>query len=421
MTDLVLLVPSEQFYALHDWDSPEVHKFQRQAQCLSWDPWPVKHTVSNHVFSAAQNLVRIHNARCITCSQKITLLPASGNNVHQQGGSVDRGLYSLRSPSALPVKMHIWQTPGAKIMASKGLQTAPLTGILASFGNLKKTNIRACDICKHYRCWKSRSISKQWLECVPTRLHRTVHERWWSFNGFPFLRLPFELREMVTRVVIGPYAEPWKRDFRTAYPRRPSYATQQSRKSNMSLAGVNKQLYSEVMTTFSLYTTLLLWNGEQMGRFFDRVSVGIMESSSFCKNVRHIELDLGPTQLRQLFHVPRDVRAGDSAKSCYDRLGTRFQMWVNKRHLRRFLINFPHVSHCWRDWECDLTICQKTFCLRVWAGVRVVLRDVPTIEMGGHIDDKQKQEWLQDLSLERKGVVADPEGLRGWQKNIWAQ
>lgn len=203
MADRIPSVPSEQFFAIHDWDNLEV-KARRQAQGLVWDPWPVKlkHTVNDDILSAAQVLVRIHNTGCITCSLQITLLPASGNIPNRQGGSADRGLYSLRSPSELPVRIHIWQPPGAKIMASKGLQTAALTVILASFGSLKKRNIKPSDICKHYRCWKSRLISKKWLESVPSQLHRIVHERWWSFNGSSFLKLPLELREMIVRMVI---------------------------------------------------------------------------------------------------------------------------------------------------------------------------------------------------------------------------
>lgn len=90
--------------------------------------------------------------------------PASGNYPNVQG---DRGLYSIRSPCALPVNIHIWQTPRTNVMARKGLQTAALIAVLASFGSLKRDNIEARDICKHYRCWKSPSISKKWSQCVP--------------------------------------------------------------------------------------------------------------------------------------------------------------------------------------------------------------------------------------------------------------
>ncbi|CAD6589640.1 MAG: hypothetical protein ASARMPREDX12_003911 [Alectoria sarmentosa] len=402
MADRTPSVPSEKFYAIHDWDSLEV-KARRQAQGLVWDPWPVKlkHTVNDDILSAAQVLVRIHNAGCITCSHQVTLLPASGNNPNQQGGSADRGLYSLRSPSELPVRIHIWRTPGAKIMASKGLQTAALTVILASFGSLKMRNIKASDICKHYRCWKSRLICKKWLESVPTQLHRTVHERWWSFNGFFFLKLPLELREMIVRMII---------------PRRLTYRNKRSSVLRMRLASVNKQLYNEVMTTFSLYATILF-----QYRFLYCPPAKILTSPLYWKHVRRIELDLGPTQLSHLFDVPRDLRVGDSAQSCLNGIGTQFQIWVNECRLQRALIRFPNVRHGWRDWQCDLTVCQKVFCLRVWAAIRVVFRDVPTVEIRGHLDEKQKQEWSKDLALERKGVAANLEELKGWQSKIWGQ
>lgn len=417
--DLVSSTLSEQFYALRDWDSLEVKKAQRQSQGVVWDLWPVKYPVNKNVYSAAQTLVRIHNAKCITCSQKITLLPASGNTLDQQGGSAHRGLYSLRSPSKLPVKVHIWQTPGAKIMASRGLQTAELNVVLASFGRLEMNNIKASDICKHYGCWKSRLISKKWLDCVPAQLHRTVHERWWSFNGFPFLRLPFELREMIVRMVIGPSAKPWRGVFSNF--RGPGYANQRSSRSNISLASVNKQLYSEVMTTFSLYTTLKIEHGGQLDELFNRCSTTLLKSQPSCKNVRSIELDLEANQLWLLFDMPRDIRVGDSVRLSENngRITAAFQTWVNECHLRKALINLPHVSHRWGDREGEFIVCQKVFCLRVWAGVRVLLRDVPSIEMGGHIDENQKQNWMQELALERRGIVPDLEGLKEWQQSVW--
>ncbi|CAF9921005.1 MAG: hypothetical protein ALECFALPRED_001689 [Alectoria fallacina] len=170
------------------------------------------------------------------------------------------------------------------------------------------------------------------------------------------------------------------------------------------------------MTIFSLYTTILFHR-----RFFYCLPAQILPSPLYWKHVRRIELDLGPTQLSHLFNVPRDRRVGDSAQSCLDGVATQFQIWVNERRLQRALIRFPNVRQGWRDWKCDLTVCQKVFCLRIWAGVRVVLRSIPTIEMRGHLDEKQKQEWSKDLALERKGVASNLEELKGWQSQIWGQ
>lgn len=390
-------------------------KAQRQAQGLAWDPWPVKHTVDIYVFAAAQTLVRNHNARCITCSQQITLLPASGNYPNLQGGSWDRRLYSIRSPSALPVKLHIWQTPGAKVMASKGLQTAALTTILASFGSLRNSTLKACDICKHYQCWKSRSISKKWLKSVPTQLHQTVQERWWDFNGFPFLSLPFELREMILRLNNGSLVEPWRRlnsnPLRRLKAVRPPFSN-----PNLSLACVSKQLHGEVMMALFLNTSFYFCDPASFLRFYTFATLHASQG------VRCMELDFSPVHLCEVFDIPRDAMVGHSAqKALTTAVGNLFRACVTKLHLRRVHVKFPPASYNWAESGCDITICQKTFCLRVWAGIRVLLRDIPVIELGGHIDKQQGQELLQELKLEKRGIVPDLEELKEWQTRIWQQ
>lgn len=52
MAGLLPSVPSEPFYAVHDWDRPVMKKAQGQSQDLVWDLWPVNHTVNKDVFSA---------------------------------------------------------------------------------------------------------------------------------------------------------------------------------------------------------------------------------------------------------------------------------------------------------------------------------------------------------------------------------
>ena len=410
--------PTEQFYAVRDWDS-RIVKAQRQAQGLAWDPWPVKHSFDTFVFAAAQTVVLSHNARCITCSQHITLLPASGNYPNLQGGSWDRRLYSIRSPSALPIKVHIWQTPGAKVMASKGLQTAALTTILASFGSLRNDTLKPCDICKHYRCWKSRSISKKWLQYVPTQLHQTIRERWWAFNGFPFLSLPFELREMILILNIGSLVEPLRRlnmnPLRRLKAVRPHFSN-----PNLSLASVSKQLHGEVMMALCLKTTFYFCDPASFLGFYSFATPGIAVPS--LEGVRCMEFDFSLVHLCGVFDIPRDARVGHSAQGAgTTAVGDLFRACITKLHLRRVHVKFPPASYNWAESGCNITICQKTFCLRVWAGIRVLLRDVPVIELGGHIDEQQRQQWLQELRLENRGVVPDLKELKEWQTRIWEQ
>lgn len=251
--------------------------------------------------------------------------------------------------------MHIRQTPGAKIMASKGLQTAALTSILASVGSLEKNNINASDICSYNRCWESWSINRKRLQYVPAQLHHRVHERWRSFNGFQLLSLPFEIREMVARRVIGPIAEAYRRNpcgerFDFCYPSRLEYARQWSRKSETcSLALRNKQFYSEVMITFFRYTTLFFRHEDQFLWFSVSLAEPAVISPLSRINVRYIVFDLGPKHLLTLFHIAGDVRVGDSMQPSYNGLSARFQMCFNDLHLRRVVIKFPRVSRCWQD------------------------------------------------------------------------
>ncbi len=138
-------------------------------------------------------------------------------------------------------------------------------------------------------------------------------------------------------------------------------------------------------------------------------------------NVRYIELDLDPEQLRSLFGVPGDRRAGDSVQPNCDNLSARFQFFVNELRPQRVRIKLPPESYLWSGQGCDLTVCQKIFCHRIWAGTRVHLHDVPVVELGEHINEQQRQNWMNELALERKGNIPGLKELVEWQKNIWKQ
>lgn len=191
-----------------DRDSPCTKKPQDQIIQQSWDPWPVKRFVKNDVFWNAQRLVREYNSRSITQCKNITLLPASGNIPLQQRGSVNFRLYSFRSPHTPPMKVHLWQTSRAEVMARQGSQTSPLADLMESFGGAAR-KLQTHGVCDHYLCWKDKTITANWLNGFPKRLHATIHERWWRFNGFLFFKLPPELREQILWSIMEPVAEPF--------------------------------------------------------------------------------------------------------------------------------------------------------------------------------------------------------------------
>lgn len=307
-------------------------------------------------------------------------------------------------------------------MASKGVQTAALTTILASFGSLRNDTLKACDICKHYGCWKSRSISKKWLRYVPTQLYQTIQERWWAFNGFPFLSLPFELREMIIILNIGSLVEPWRR-LNTNLLRRLKAVRPHFSNPNFSLALVSKQLHGEVMMALYLNTSFYFCDPASFQRFYSFAILHTLGTTAAIplEGVRCMEFDFSTVHLCEVFDVPRDARVGHSAQGAgTTAVGDLFRACITKLHLRRVHVKFP-PSHGWAESGCNLTICQKTFCLRVWAGIRVLLRDVPVIELGGHIDEQQRQELLQEARLEKRGIIPDLEELKEWQTEIWKQ
>ncbi|KAL2047756.1 hypothetical protein ABVK25_011368 [Lepraria finkii] len=99
--------PFERFCAIKDRQSTAAKKAQRSDE-LVWDPWPVRNVQKDAILEAAKKIVRQQNSKCINiCTDKIVLLPASGNIPGVQSGSLETPLYSIRSPEFLPVRIHL--------------------------------------------------------------------------------------------------------------------------------------------------------------------------------------------------------------------------------------------------------------------------------------------------------------------------
>ena len=392
------------------------------------NPWPVTkfERRKDTVLEAAQVLVRARNAELIIniCSNAIVLLPASGDVPGVQGGSRERPLYSLRPPRLKPFKIHLWQippvqtwnritwswdvTPG-KIMVRQGLKSQPFARLLKSLG-VAEGEAKMSDLCNHFRCWRSLNTRGEWLNDFPRHLRGMIYQRWWSFNGFHFLRLPPELREMILTFAMGPIAIPFARRWR---PKRCHRLTM----PNMRLSLVSKQLNREVIATLLAHTTFYFHNIDQFVEFFrhaDNVSRGIYQP---LRGIRFLELDLNPYGLLNLFGVsfgPRDTRyerrfALDPGKFFNDEFAICRQICIRIPHL--FQHNPPPDHSC----------CQKVHNLAFWAGARARLRNIAVVKMVGHIDETQKKEWLAEHALERRGIIPEEKDFAGWQRGIWTQ
>ena len=402
---------------------------QHLPQEIVWDPWPVTKSKGRKdaILEAAQVLVRARNNQLVNeCGNAITVLPASGPVPGFQGGSSERPLYSLRSPNIEPFKVHLWQNPTVRtwnrtsmswnitpgrIMVRRGLKSEALTHLLNTLG-VDKGEAKMRDLCKHFRCWRSLTTRDGWLNEYPEHLRGVVYQRWWSFNGFRFLELPPELREMILNFALGPIAVPFaglwptKRHTPSATP-------------NMRISVVNKQLNREVNAALSAHTAFYFHKIQQLLRIFPPTDTHSEVIFRPLKELRSLILDLSPSNLLRLFGVSFVFGVRDThyeRSSAFD-LGIIFDGDYPLCH--RICIRIEHIFQ--NDPRPNHNCCQKVHNLAFWAGARARLRNIAVLELVGYIDETQKREWLAEHALERKEVIPEAKDFAGWQKGIYAQ
>ena len=268
---------SQSRHASRGRESVSIKNVQGLPSEMVCDPWPVTKLGcrKDSVLEAARLLLRARNTELVSICSKISLLPASGDVHGVRGGSLERPLYSLHAPNIEPFKVHIWQIPAihswnrttwswvttpGKIMVRRGQKSEPLTQLLKTLG-VVKGEAKTSDLCTHFRCWRSLNTGGDWLKEFPMHLRLSVYQRWWSFNGFNFLQLPPELREIILTSALGPRADPFAR-------RRPSDWYPGARSPDMRLSRVNKQVNREVVATLLAHTRFYFHTIEQFLDFF---------------------------------------------------------------------------------------------------------------------------------------------------------
>ncbi len=291
-------------------DSTSFKDAERLPQRIVHDPWPVKKfgCRKDTVSEAAKVLIRARNTELVNeCSNAITLLPACGAIPNIQGGSPEKPLYSLRSPTIEPFKFHLWEVPAVhfwnetkgswtvtagKIMVRRGLKSEPLTRFIKNLG-VTKGKATKTDLCKHFRCWRFLDAHDGWLNEYPRHLRDLVYQIWWSFNGFRFFELPPELREMVLAFAMTPAVVPFNMSFGLGTP-------------NMALSRVSMQLNREVTAALFAHTTFHFHSVIQFLKFFThrhgKPRIGVMFQPR--EGLRSLELDLDPHELFPLFGIP---------------------------------------------------------------------------------------------------------------------
>ena len=409
--------------------SISIEDTQHLPRGMVYDPWPVTRNNGRKdtVLEAARVIIRARNTELVNeCSYAITVLPASGPVPGIQGGSPERLLYSIRSPPLEPFKVHLWQTPAVRtwnktklswnttsgrIMVRWGLKTEPLAHFLKTLG-VSKGEAKISDLCEHFQCWRSLNTREGWLDEYPQHLRGVVYQRWWSFNGFRFLELPPELRELILIFALGPIVVPFARLWPAT--RIPQFST-----PYMRLSVISKQLHDEVIAALLAHTTFYFHSIQQLLRVFFPGSGKSRAVLRVLKELWSVELDLCPNDLLRLFGInfvfgAQKLRYYRS--SAFD-LGVIFDGDSPPCHQIR--IRLRHVSQNYP--RSNRTCCQKVHNLAIWAGARARLRNIAKVEFVGHIDETQKKQWLAEHALERKGIVPEAMNYAGWQRRIWTR
>lgn len=371
---------------------------------LNWDPWPVKYFKGSALFDSAQRIIKQRNEKNVdNFVDKVYLLPASSSTTKGvQGRTPETELYSIRSPSRLPIRIHVWATPGGKIMVHSGIRSMTLNELLKTF------EVKAWrGPFKHYEFWKSVQITGEFLTHLetPGHLYEPLMQRWWAVNGFRILELPAELREIILRLAIGHLTEPYASVYRPKN-RLPL------RQICTNLVLVNKQIRKEAMPILLSQVTFLFRHHGQLLRFFDQIP----HQDLFA--LQSLELRFNHETLLDFFgaQVFRNSPKPGFSSSDYYFKETHFTNRLRLRHIR---IYFPHPrEHL--DFSKLKSACQRIVCSWIWAAARRYLREIPHVEFEGCIKADQKKEWLETLALERQGVLTDPEEIRNWQMKVWS-
>lgn len=375
-----------------------------KSRVTDWDPWPVKYFRPNALFRAAERIIRQRNEESVDkFLNKIVLLPACNSVAAMHGGTASTELYSIRSPSKLPTRIHLWRTRGGEIMIRKGIRSMTLIQLIETFEVATSTGP-----CPFYDFWRSLKMDEQFLNYleVPDHLRPEFHKRWWSIHGFPFLELPAELRIMVLKFAIGHIAEPYGHVYRPAkcLPVRSPCA---------NLLLVSRQLRREALPILFSQVTFVFRKHGQLMRFFEQIP----KSSLYA--LQSLELRFDHETLLDFFgaQVFRESPAPGFSSADYYLKETLFRDRIKLRHI---CIHFPHPREHWKSKNLKKA-CQKTVCCWTWAAARRYLRDIPNVEFQGFIQTSQKKDWLEILSLERQGIILDQRELKEWQSLEWSK
>lgn len=368
-----------------------------------WDPWPVKRFRPDALFETAQSLVKQRNEENVdNAIDRVVLLPASGSVAGIHGKTECTDLYSLRSPTKLPVKVHLWMTAQGKIMVRKNLISTQFSDLL------KKFEISPCnETLRHYEFWRCISLGpKDLIQLeIPDPLHQAVYNRWQSINLFRFLDLPAELRNMVLSFAMIGHVEPYAQIYQS------KLVVKKIHRPNTNLILVSQQLRQEASYILFKQATFSFHEHDQFLRFFGKISKGHRSV------VQSIKLYFDWESLLDFFGAQVFHHSPEPGYSMSDYYLTD-SLSSDSLRLKHLMIHFPyHCNSCTKL----KTLSRRTVNTCIWAAARKYLRDIPQVEFDGSITWAMDMSWQKTLAQERKGILPDPDEFKLWQQQVWKE
>lgn len=346
-----------------------------------YDPWPVFRFREDDLFKVAQRLVHQRNLSSIdNYLDRVVLLPASGGYHGFQGGSNRELLYSLRSPSLLPRRMHVWRTSGGKIMVRHNLQSKTLSDLLGKLGEPEREGR-----IKNFALWRSMKLSDVSELKIPENFREDARRRWHAVNTFPrFLDLAAELREMILQFTLSnTFIEPWVRPLEMfrgneTYPRKPI----------MGLTLVSKQLNQEAMTAIFACTTFVFRESWLLRDF-------MTEQPTIMERVRSLYLEFSILNMEVLWN------SGAPSNTFDHSIGREVKEWRDTHQVSWQAICI-HCSHPYNHfnafWDFD----------ELWdlvgPGIRTLVSGAREVQLEGRISPAQKDKWMAIFAVDRENM-----------------
>ena len=365
--------------------------------------WPVKHFRPDAIYRGACHLIDQQNLSSADAFiEQIVLLPAlatTGSRMSQGGGS-NIMLYSIESRTRTPEKIHLWITPGSKIMVHHKLESVTLVKYLEKFKS--PTN----SFGSNYYFWKK--FPEEDIDLFLPEIREKALTRWRNINTFPkLMELPTEIREKIVKFVVAPppLAEPRK----TGYP---CFAVLNLGLPDMRLTLVSRMLYNLTAAFVYSRTWFRFHSIENYDWFMDNLS------NANRKMLGCIHVNFHHKEIFSLFGTENPYHQEGLARRA--RATSNFPSRIRDlAGLRHLCIQFQE------DYFLPTTdACRKGLASWFWAATRPYLTKLRSVQLMNRFQGAEVVHFLQTVHVERmnagKGMILDANEMAEWQESIWS-